>query len=66
MSDELRVKCPSCKKMVDLDVDCDVGDTTYCPECYQELIIRSIRPLKVDIAEYEENDFSEEEEDFEN
>ena len=52
------VRCPMCKKIFKLDESYEKGDTVYCSECYEELMVVSIDPLRVsvvpDLSEHEE------------
>ena len=52
------VRCPMCKKNFRLDEWFEKGDTVYCSECYEELMVVSIEPLRVsvvpDLSEQEE------------
>jgi transcription initiation factor IIE alpha subunit len=51
MEKEITVQCPTCKKKFEFDTDLEVGDTTYCPECYEELEVESTSPVRVKIVE---------------
>ena len=68
MSD--RVKCPLCNKGVELEEDLEQGDTMFCPGCFGELKIVSLKPPQVEPGvdfpydeDYEENE-EEEDDDY--
>lgn len=60
------VKCPMCKKKFELEDDLNVGDSTYCAECYEELHIISLNPPKVEVVESKEEESYEDEENDDN
>jgi len=51
MEKEITVLCPTCKKKFEFDTDLEVGDTTHCPECYEELEVESTNPVRVKIVD---------------
>lgn len=55
MERETTVQCPTCKKKFEFDTDLEVGDTTYCPECFEELEIEHMNPIRVKIADKGDN-----------
>jgi len=52
--------CPSCGERFELEDDLEVGDTTFCSACYQELRVISLSPARVE----EIKELSDEEEEF--
>jgi lysine biosynthesis protein LysW len=44
------IKCPECGEKFEEDPDLIVGDITYCPECYAELKIIGIDPIRVKVC----------------
>ena len=51
MNKKPSIQCPTCKKRFDAEEDLEVGDTTYCPECYEELEVKRTNPLEVSLVE---------------
>lgn len=41
------VKCPDCKKTVELEEEIEVGEVTECPLCYAGFKIIKINPIKI-------------------
>jgi lysine biosynthesis protein LysW len=45
-------RCPECESDVDFDgYDVDVGETINCPECSIELVVTSLDPVAVKLAD---------------
>ncbi|MBU1122641.1 MAG: hypothetical protein ABIH71_00110 [Candidatus Omnitrophota bacterium] len=53
------VKCPSCGLRFEMDQGLEIGDTTFCSECYTELRIIKTSPMQVeeilDQDDYDDN-----------
>jgi len=60
-----KVECPACKKSFDLEEDLEAGDTTCCPDCYADLEIVKLNPLKVVEVKDFSDDYAEDPEDEE-
>lgn len=43
-----KVKCPVCREDFELEEDLEVGDTTHCSSCYEELKLVSLNPPRVE------------------
>ncbi len=58
-------KCPICEEEIEIDEGLEIGDTTYCIGCGEELEVVSITPLKVKEVEITEEEFDKEEQEEE-
>ena len=48
-------RCPECESDLELDgYELDAGETINCPECSVELVVTSLDPVAVKVAEEEE------------
>ena len=48
-------RCPECESDLDLDgYDVDAGETLNCPECSVELVVASLDPIVVKVADEED------------
>jgi lysine biosynthesis protein LysW len=39
-----RIKCPNCGVAFELEEGLEIGETTHCPECYDEMKIVNLNP----------------------
>lgn len=58
------LKCLECGEKIVIDEYVEVGDVIFCDECGVGLVVKSLKPLKVEIEE-EIDDFLDEDEDDE-
>ena len=59
------VRCPMCKQKFNLDDIYEKGDSVYCSECYEELIVVNLNPPRVGIVPgFSEEDYNEVEEQY--
>ncbi len=57
-----RIKCPNCSMGFELDEDLEVGDTTYCPECYDEMKVVNLNPPQAEaVLGFSEEGYEEDE-----
>ena len=58
--------CPECEAKINFDSPVEVGERVFCPECDIELEVISAKPLTLDYAfdddeDWEDEDWEEEE-----
>ncbi len=59
MSNQLVAECPECAAEVALPADVMEGEIVPCPECGLELEVVSLKPLSLQQAPEEEEDWGE-------
>jgi alpha-aminoadipate carrier protein LysW len=52
-------ECPECAAELDLASGTEVGEILVCPDCGVELEVRSLNPLKLELAPEVEEDWGE-------
>lgn len=52
------VECPECGGSIELQ-DVEIGEVISCGECGAELEVRSLQPIKLELAPQEEEDWGE-------
>ena len=51
--------CPECDAQVALAADTEVGEIVSCAECGADLEVRSLEPIRLELAPPEEEDWGE-------
>jgi lysine biosynthesis protein LysW len=65
MVENLKIKCPVCKKNFNLEEEPEEGDVVVCQNCDAKLEVESIKPIELVGASTENSDLLFEEEDEE-
>ena len=50
------VKCPACGERIEISKDTERGDTVYCEECDREFKVVSLKPIKLEPLDEDEED----------
>ena len=45
------VMCPACKENFEVEELYKKGDTVHCLNCYEELVVASVKPLKLSVSD---------------
>lgn len=52
-------ECPECSGEVEVSGKAELGEIFECPDCGAELELKSIKPIKLELAPKEEEDWGE-------
>ena len=59
MSPEVTANCPECEATISLAADVMEGEIVVCPDCGVDLEVTSLKPVTLDLAPMEEEDWGE-------
>jgi alpha-aminoadipate carrier protein LysW len=59
MSPEVTANCPECDAEITLNDDVMEGEIVVCPDCGVDLEVTSLKPVTLDVAPMEEEDWGE-------